>query len=341
MPVPKFLGSLFRPSDRAKYRVLTVFYIALGVALVAMPWEELIILPRHPELQHFFQRIPVGLGEALIIAQILILLVDSAAKKKLLTEFAQDVSTHIIGRWLPLELRSHLEEYLASDIIRKTWTIRYNIESWSDHPQFFKLCTMSDYEIENRGHLNRSYTFRYEVEESFYPELGNTNIVKCSAHAVSCTGQDEINPENYDSFEYPFAGKVPLVRENNSSVVTHTLTIPPGCTFHMQAESEECFRDGSSIPFFTMYPTLATQLIVNYAKDALDVYIDLSYGDIESDATQEITETGDRWVFNKPMLPGQGFSVRVYNKRSVKPHTPARRRGRTRKSASSPQITNS
>jgi len=277
------------------------------------------------------------LGEALIIAQILILLVDSATKKRLLGEFAQDVSLHIIGRWLPVELRSHLEEYLASDIIRKDWTIRYNIESWPDQPHFFKLLTLSDSEIENRGHLDRQYTYRYEVEESFYPELGNTKIVRCSGHAESCSGREEIDPKGYDSFDYVVGGKVPLTMENNSHVVTGTVMIPPGCTFRFVSESEECFKDGSSIPYFTICPVLSTQLIVNYAKDALNVFVDLSFGDIESDTTHEVTETGDKWVFHKPILPGQGFSVRVYDKKSVKQGATTRRRGRKRNKPASIQ----
>lgn len=330
MWVFRFLGRLSRPSDRAKLRISVALYFVVGIALVALPWDHIVVLPSHPELQRSLQRIPIGLGEALIIAQILILLVDSATKRTLLEEFARDVSLHIIGRWLPVELRSHLEEYLASDIIRKNWTIRYNIESYSDHPHFFKLSTESDSEIENRGHLDRAYTFRYEVEESFYPELGNTKIVSCSGHAESRLGRDEIDPDGYDGFDYPFDGKVNLIKDNNSSVVTRTLTIPQGCTFRIKAESEECFRDGSSIPFFTICPTLATQLIVNYAKSALDVYVDLSFGDIESDATYEVTETGDRWVLNKPILPGQGFCVRIYDKKTARPATPTRRRGRKR-----------
>jgi len=77
--------------------------------------------------------------------------------------------------------------------------------------------------------------------------------------------------------------------------------------------------DDSSIPFFSFYPVLSAQLIVNYSKDKLDVFVDLSFGDIELDATKEMTDTGLKWTFNKPMLPGQGFSVRIYEKKNVKP----------------------
>jgi hypothetical protein len=77
--------------------------------------------------------------------------------------------------------------------------------------------------------------------------------------------------------------------------------------------------DDSSIPFFSFYPVLSAQLIVNYSKDKLDVFVDLSFGDIELDATKEMTDTGVKWTFNKPMLPGQGFSVRIYEKKNVKP----------------------
>jgi len=319
-------------SDTAKHRVFLFFCALTGVFLVAAPWDKYIAIPHFPMLEQSLQKIPASLGEALIIALLLIVLVDSAAKRKLLREFAEDVSLHIIGRWLPTELRSYLEEYLTSDIVRKSWTIRYNIEQCSGHAKFFKLFTYSDSYIENRGNRDRLYPVRFEVEESFYPELGDTKILSCSAAAESCPGKFEIDPNDYDGFRYPMDNKLPQTVENNSQVIAGTLKIPAGFTFRLKAESVEWFRDGSSIPFFSTYPVLSTQLIVNYPSDILDVFVDLSYGAIESDAIFEPIETGGKWIFKKPMLPGQGFSVRVYEKKSKKPaSSPSRVRGKRKR----------
>ncbi|MGD0831802.1 MAG: hypothetical protein ABR907_12710 [Terracidiphilus sp.] len=331
MSFSRFFERLKSPSDKIKDRTSIVFYIAIGAILVATPWDRFIVVPSNTVLQNSLQRIPIGLGEAMIIAQILILLVDSKTKKKLLSDFAQNVSAHIIGRWLPPELRSHLEAYLGADILRKNWTIHYDIESLPDHPHYFRLRTISDSEVENRGNSDRKYPYRYEVEESFYPELGNTRIVSCSAHVESRSGQYDIDPKDYERFEYFIGGEVPLTMENNSHVVTHNLTMPSGCTYRFKSESEEYFRDGSSIPYFTMCPVLSTQLIVNYAKASLKVFVDLSFGDVEKDTTHEETDWGDKWIFKKPILPGQGFSVRVYDKKNVQERASTRSRERKRK----------
>jgi hypothetical protein len=320
-------------SDTAKHRALLLLCALAGVLLVAAPWDNYITIPRFPTLEHSLQKIPVSLGEALIIAIFLIVLVDSAAKRRLLREFAEDVSLHIIGRWLPTELRSYLEEYLAFDIVRKSWTIRYNIEQCPGHAQYFRLFTYSDSDLENHGNRDRLCPARFEVEESFYPELGDAKILSCSAAAESCVDNSEIDPNDYDSFGYPTDNKLPQTVENNSQVIAGNLKIPAGFTFRLKAEFVEWFRDGSSIPFFSTYPVLSTELIVNYPSQVLDVFVDLSYGDIGSDASFEPIETGGKWIFKKPMLPGQGFSVRVYEKKTKKPASvPQRVRGKRRKS---------
>src|SRR5258708_155369 len=51
-------------------------------------------------------------ADALLIAPVLALVVDHAAKHNLLSEFARDVSSHIIGRNLPPSLREHIHSYL-------------------------------------------------------------------------------------------------------------------------------------------------------------------------------------------------------------------------------------
>jgi hypothetical protein len=294
-------------SAKAGSRLSIAFFFVLGIVLVATPWERMIAL-HNASWQDFARRIPVGLGEALIIAQILILMVDSAAKKTVLREFAENVSLHIIGRWLPIELRDDIEGYLARDLVRKEWKIVYNISEWPDQKGFEKLHTRIEYDMENRGRSPKDYEFAFELEESFFPELGKAKI-------LSCSGKPAVDDNRGNRFDYPQDKKIRPVYKNNSVCIYRLIRIPPGPGYHFEAESEECFKDGSSIPFFTFYPVLSAELIVNYAKAKLEVFVDLSFGDIAKDAEEEETETGKKWAFKKPMLPGQGFSVRIYKRR--------------------------
>ncbi len=317
-----FLNRPFRQKGKARYRASFTFLLIAGLVLRAFPWDSAVKLRDHPNWREFLIRLPVGLGEALIIALIISALVDSEAKRSMLREFAENVSLHIIGRWLPKELRAHLEGYLASDLLRKDWVIQYNIETWPDQSKFFKLRSAIEYKIENRGESDRDYDFRYDVEESFFPHLGKAKIIKCSGGATE-------DPERHDSFEYPRDSKIECLFQNNSYSVARKIAIPAGKVFRFTAESEECFRDGSSIPFFTYCPVLSSTLILNYPTDRLDIFVDLSFGDIETDATSEKTDTGVVWTFVKPILPGQGFSIRVYDKNTVQ-QAPVRKRGKKR-----------
>jgi len=74
----------------------------------------------------------------MVVAVVLALVVDQAAKRRLLEEFASDVSTHIIGRRLPREFRKHIEQYQEADLIRTSWSMLPWTLRWPTWRQGFK-----------------------------------------------------------------------------------------------------------------------------------------------------------------------------------------------------------
>lgn len=85
----------------------------------------------------------------------------------------------------------------------------------------------------------------------------------------------------------------------------------PHTVYQFTAESEECIQNASQIPFFTYYPALSTILIVDYDREKLDLFLDLSFGDVDQDTTCIDLQRGKKWIFNKPILTGQGFVIRM------------------------------
>jgi hypothetical protein len=250
-------------------------------------------------LGNLFQK----LGEAIAIAGVLTLVVDQAAKKRLLREFAKDVSTHIIGRRLPPDLRKYIEQYLETDLIRTSWTITYTITEWPDKPEYEKLVTLSVYEMENRSSSEQEYDCNYEVETSFFPDIGKTEILHIA-------GINLLNPDEF--FDTRRQHDLKPVETESNITFSKKITIPvhAGPAYRFSLESVECFRDGSIVPFFANHPVLSTTLTVFYPIERMKVFVDLSFGDIAKDAERIQLSNGVTWIFNKPMLRGQGFSAR-------------------------------
>ena len=84
---------------------------------------------------------------------------------------------------------------METDFIRTTWTITYTITEWPDNPEYEKLVTLSVYEVENRSSSEQKYDFSYEVETSFFPDIGKTQILHTS-------GSNLLDSEgNFDSLK--------------------------------------------------------------------------------------------------------------------------------------------
>lgn len=309
----------WRPRPGTKLLLSVGLLFIVGLALAALPWDQWINIPKVPSMQELARRLPRALGEALMIAQLLILIVDQAAKRDLLREFTKNISGHIIGHHLPDELRDNIEDQLTSNFVRKNWVITYNIKPWEGQPGFEKLETIIDYDMENRTDVHCAYLFAYEVEESFVPHLHKAKITLCTGKTI----QPEDQKGNL--FNYPRDRNIDFVESdddgsNKLTRVKKEVNIAPKGVCRFTAESEECFRDGSSIPFFAFSPVLPpTKLIVNYNKASLEVFVDLSFGDEKEDTISEETETGKAWTIKKPILRGQGFTVRLYQRNAARP----------------------
>ena len=296
-------------TNRRQRRLIFLGLVALGLALTMSPWHdlfqrlELILSKRLIEVS---AKILEGLGEALAIAGILAAVVDEAAKRDLMKEFTENISAHIAGRLLPGQMREHIEQYLKDLLVRTSWHITYILDDVAGHPTFKRLVTQSTYEMENRSSSAQEYHCTYDLEASLFPNVGRTSITKMSGYNLL---------ERRTVFTFPDRSRPDWTPKESGGCLRlrEPVWIPAvgKPSFRFELESEAFLPDGFIIPFFAGRPVLSTTLEVKYLRDQLDVYVEPPVGD---KVTPTDVEGGKRWEFTKPMLPGQGFSVRFVTK---------------------------
>src|SRR5713101_388859 len=273
-----------------RYRLLLMGAFVVGLYLAVFNWHC-------PEIHtglalpcSLLPEIPRRIGDALIIAPILALIVDEAAKTKLLREFSLDVSSHIIGRMLPPELRDHLHGYLQMFLVRTRWDITHTIEKWGGQEGFIRLETTSEYDMENHSGYAKDYEFVYAVEDSLYPLIGTTQITSV-----------RLGEENY-------AGKSlakVILAENGYQRFSRRKELQPHSgrnspSYIFEAKSIECFRESGFFPFTAICPVMKAVLCVWYPTEDFQVRVELTYDDLNTGADQkEITDgtrKGTKWT---------------------------------------------
>lgn len=299
-------------SDKARFRWALAVAFCLGLLLANWPWEtRLPVLVHIPMLGPFLPKVLQRIGEALIIAPILAIIVDAAAKRLLLKEFAENVSIHIIGRRLPQALREHIFTYLNKPVVRTKWTITYWIENWPQMPGYVKLTTASEYEIENRGEQMERYEFLYEVEDSWFPTVGEAHLKQVS---ISIPGQKK---REYDEATLEIRQKDSKELSGNK-IFRIPLDIPPTpsapspqSVSRFVAQSVECYRDSFDARFAVpLIPVIETTVVANYEKTEFKVQTYLSTrGDNRAIQRTEL-DRATKWHITVPLLPGQCIFTR-------------------------------
>lgn len=298
-----------------RLRVILVLIFAAGMLLVAAPWHDWLHAPDGaPLLAPWAHKLIEGLGEALAIAAILGWTVDAAAKRELVEEVLENVSAHIAGHLLQPQLRDVIVQYLEADLVRTSWDITYTFDDWPDQPadtEYRRLTTKFDYQMENRSKTVQYYDCVFEMEKSLFPHIGDASI-------VTMTGKTLVGPpDGFASKDHPQG----FYETPTNLGFRKTVTIPPhnGPAYAIHGESEELVRDGSILPFYAKYPVLRTTLAVEYPADRMDVVVELSLGPLDPSevGTPLPAGRGWKWEFARPMLPGQGFTVRFARKQAA------------------------
>jgi hypothetical protein len=283
-------------TDTWRFRIWLIACGVLGLFLSTHAWGKSAALAAIPLVGSTLILILPSIGQALVIAPVTACVVDAAAKRQFMAEFARDVSIHIVGRLLPEHLREHMLGYLNLTMVRKDWKLTFTLADWPDHPEFVQLTTISEYEIENRGEAGRPYEFFYEVNKSWFPEIAEGRLLHV---CISVAGE-----KTFEADEQSLQGM--LAAEPDCSLFHKTVEIPgrPHSVYRFLAESVECFRDGFS-PFVAPVATLGVTVTAYFPKDKFRVAMYASTR--PSSRSLETTElsNGTQWHISEPLLPGQ------------------------------------
>jgi hypothetical protein len=298
-------------TQKTKFRLWLVAAFGLGLVLAASPWEAWSSLAQHPNLRALLLHVLPRVGDAFMIAPLLAIAVEFAAAQELLKSFAFDISHHIIGRLLPAELREHMLSYLTMNWVRRRWFVEYTIEEWPNKPGFIQLASFTEYELENRSDSSRSYPFVYELEESYFPKVGEARM--CHACA-SVDGLPLVEHKEEDL-------KHLVISKGTNINFRENVSVPPmpHGVYRFTVESLECLPDAFESAFIASVPVLETTVRVLYPRDKFSVHVMLSFAE-ESALLKTELINGDQYVIKSPILPGQCFLTR-WN-RKVEP-TPA------------------
>src|SRR5262249_5620598 len=146
-------------------------------------------------------------------------------------------------------LRKYVEPYLEADLLRTTWDIDYKIEAWEPGSDYYRLVTASVYEMENRSSSPKDFTFRYEVEKSLFPQVGETVINHVKITNLLDDGKEPLF--HYDSAVQ--SDTKPSIDEvEGMHFIEKSVSIPAsnGPAYRFSFDSIECFHNGSIVPFF-------------------------------------------------------------------------------------------
>jgi hypothetical protein len=242
-------------------------------------------------------------GDALFIAGLLAILVDTALKEKLLSEFAHDVSIHIIGEWLPLGLRDHLRHYLEIKFVRTQWTITFVIEP---HPNtnYVLLRISSAYSVENCARKELPYPFRVKVEQSWYSQFENSIESLDYGDGLIEKSEFMLHRDHYNHDDH---GNVVYARD---------IRIPPRAhgdkPRDFRANMIQHYWEHSFCIFYATSLVVTTTVIVKSPAGQFEVDLDLTFdGNVPKPRRGDALGSEERtWVLEEPILPGQGFFVR-------------------------------
>jgi hypothetical protein len=302
-------------SDNTRFWLRWTAFLLLGAALVVLSS----IFEEHFRQEKTFDnslglkllvRALAGIGEALAIAAVIAVLVDEAAKRKLLKEFAEQVSEHIIGRLLPGGLREHILQYLTADFVRRKWKITYDLRlreemKTSGLERHVELVTTSSYVMENRSPLDKSYTVAYEVVQKWFdnlkpPEIRSVIVKGRAVYAPNITstagGFVKLDSTKTKELVVKIPGHEDKQKPHRASI---------------KLVSVEYLGDTFYTSFDALHPVVGpTFVTASYDAQKLEVALYLS---VDSEAKPVPLGPGERekkWLIDKPLLPGQGFLLR-------------------------------
>jgi hypothetical protein len=225
------------------------------------------------------------LGDALLIAWFISLMVDIGEKKGLIGEFLFESSAHIIGRQLPEQIREEVREYLNAPFVRPLWKVTYELLELPNSNAVKLKSTYWGF-IENLTTKRRGFPFNIALDPSW---LTNVPQPKLSRVELKRNGKNILKTQVINDLSF---------RE----IVKVRPGLPGRCESLL--ECIEYFPDSYEYSFINEATVQHTELTIYWDKEEFDVEVNLSSG-ADGKVAATHFDTHSTWSIHKPLLPGQ------------------------------------
>jgi hypothetical protein len=110
-----------------------------------------------------------GIGEALIIAGVLALTVDSYVKEHLLKEASQDIAKYLVGYQLPPEIQGTIKDLMSTNLVSRDLHLHYELSLPEQSPGNVLAEVTLTYRVDNISNKKRSYKQYVYQQSTFSP----------------------------------------------------------------------------------------------------------------------------------------------------------------------------
>jgi hypothetical protein len=280
-----------------RWRV-TVGLIATGLFFALIPVVLENAFPHPNKLTSIGFEFLDRLGDALLVAAFLWIAIEKGRDIQGLRDVVKSLLINFFGALLPSDLRTYIDDYLRTSLVRTQWDIIYDVEHASVAPDYLLLTIRSTYIMQNFSERSTDYNLVYQVEESqFKAYPTEITSVEVASASLDLAGKIERNAKGYVKLRQPLPFR-----------------LPPGGTESFSTHSRQYFKRTITSAFWAKYPvSKGATFTINYPGNEFDIYFDVTAG--EEIVPHPDADGKKTWTTSLPILPGQGFSLRIHTKR--------------------------
>ncbi len=269
----------------------------------------------------YSQHIISGAGEALVIAGILALSVDSYLKahltKEVTEEVIRNVSPHLMGAELPKVLREEVHALCVTEVIRRDLQIDFIFAEVPGQPEFLVLTTNVQYEIENLSDSAKEVPLWVSVTKPYQPSASFIQI-----EYVGCSGvlDEQGNASRFEERATPSGDLgVDLAFESEDTarvrVWQKQVWVPPiasGIRTHVWSTTHQILPMEYQDAFISMHPTIGQTVRAVY-PDGMAVYVQFGHR-LFRQAHAVPTHRPTTWKLDRA-FPGRAVTMVEWRKR--------------------------
>lgn len=276
--------------------LLVTFFV--GIALLHPPL--LIALPHGELMDYWLDAVLHGelrpkLGDAVIIAGLLSILLDRYLKLELLREVARDVLSFAAGHDLPPKLKAVISQILRQPYVRENFKITMELKPFA-HSDIVRLQMKTEYVVRNLTNDRQRYRVRSAIEKSYvHGEESAIHIVSVSQGGRVVLAKSEPN--------------LPRMPEVDGYIrFSEDVDLLPLASISVETLRSAPYRDSY---FYVLDFLELTQDVVVQVITTQDYDWNVVFG-----ATGTATHQGNEWRHPGTHLPGQYVRV-IWNKKSI------------------------